>query len=175
MSCWCHSHRPGDCTALGHHRFGERLTCVAPERSLDWSEVVRPSLGYMRLLTVENSAYTVTEPPQHPSHSLGLLVSISPHRSPASTLAVSQGPLDPLPFHFVTLSGILLSLPVRGHRGPPPTRQEARGRSKGKSTRAKYGAGKFPASRLQFKASPQKRWLGLLSSIGARLKLFSPF
>lgn len=48
----------GDCTALGHHEFGELSTCVAPERSLDWPEVARRSLGCTRLPTVENSVYS---------------------------------------------------------------------------------------------------------------------
>lgn len=160
MSCWCHSHRPGDCTALGHHRFGERLTCVAPERSLDWSEVDKRSLGYMRLLTVENSAYTVTEPPQHPSHSLGLLVSISPHRSPASTLAVSQGPLDPLPFHFVTLSGILLSLPVRGHRGRLLLDRKPEAEAKESQREPNTGLANFQPHDSSSKRPPKKdRWV----------------
>lgn len=93
---------------------------------------------------------------------------LAPHRNPASTLAVSQGFLA---FSLCNLVWNLVVLACKRTSVPPPTRQEARGRSKGKSTRAKYRAGKFPASRLQLKASPPPKknpwdyycWLGSFS------------
>lgn len=174
MSRWCHSHRPGECTALGHHGFGERSTCEAPERSLDWSEVVRRSLIHkgadggefgLQQLQSFSSAHPVAW-----GWSPGVL---SPHRSPASTLAVSQGFLA---FSLCNLVWNPVVLACKRTSVPPPIRQEARGRSKGKSTRAKYRAGKFPASRLQLKASPpKKKILGIIVGWEAFLSLLKSF
>lgn len=91
----------GDCTALGHHAFGELSICVVPERSLDWPEVVRRSLGCTRLLMVESSVLAVTK-------LLHRWLSVRGHWALCLMFFLS--------FHFVTLSGILLSLLARGHQ-----------------------------------------------------------
>lgn len=125
--------------------------------------------------------------PARPSGSSRLFwCSRSPHRSPASTLAVSQrspaptlavsqSMLGPLGCVFLVFSfGNLIWNPVVlacKRTSVLPVRQEARGRSQGKSTKAKYRVGESPASWLKFKVSLQKRSLALLWSVGAKLKL----
>lgn len=153
----------GDCTALGHHAFGELSICVAPERSLDWPEVVRQSLGCTRLLMVESSVLAVTKLLHRLPVALSSWCPSFPRRSPASTLAVSQGPLGPLPYVFLVfpLCNLIWNPVVLACKrtSVPPFRQEARGQSKGKSAKAKYRVGTFPASWLKFKVSPPKdRW-----------------
>lgn len=84
-------------------------------------------------------------------------------RSPAPTLAVSQDMLGPLGCVFLVFSfGNLIWNPVIlacKRTSVLPVRQEARGRSQGKSTKAKYRVGESPASWLKFKVSLQKRSL----------------
>lgn len=132
MSCWGHPHRPcpgsgtaGDCTALGRHGFEELSTCVAPERSLDTgSEVARERMvensGLQQLQSLPRPLPCPT-PPCHTALGSSPGVPAPRTRTPPPCWLAVRGCwalclVFFLTLHFVTLSGVLLSLPARGHQ-----------------------------------------------------------